>query len=369
MIKSGRATVVVGGQFGSEAKGLAASWLASDMPKDVHSLISTTNAGAQAGHTTVLPSGLKFVCYHLPTIGVLIPNSLIYLNAGSIIDMRLLEREIYDVSMVLGYDPLDLANRIMIHPNAAVVTDVAKAVEASSKGTTHIASTGKGVGAALSAKIMRQLGATVGTSGGCPVAGVRVAPVDLVVAMRHGDAVTVEIPQGTGLGINNPGIYPTCTSRDCWAMQGLTDAGIPYHYVQDVVMVCRTFPIRVGHTYDPDGAILGNSGRFYEDSVELNWDDFPGVTPEITTVTKRVRRIATWSEQQYEHALLLNRPTVVMLTFVNYLFCKTDFQERITQMVRVEDRVGISPRHLYSYGPRQDEVSGNVWEVVKALGW
>ena len=67
-MRHGKASVIVGGQFGSEAKGLAAAMVAKHdllISKSNRSFISTTNAGAQAGHTTVLEDGRKFVCYHL----------------------------------------------------------------------------------------------------------------------------------------------------------------------------------------------------------------------------------------------------------------------------------------------------------------
>lgn len=315
-IKSGHASVVVGGQFGSEAKGLVASYLAVNSLYRGH-LICTTNAGAQAGHTTILDDGRKFVCFHLPTIGVLRPDSTIYINAGSIIDADLLYREIRDICSVTGEDVDHLRDRIVVHPNAAHITQHAKNVEAEGA-TTHLGSTQKGVGAALADKIMRHPWSTIG--GLDPFGGMlKVMTLDLMELMDKNYAVTVEIPQGTGLSINASPFFPKCTSRDCWLVSGLNDAAIHPDYLNEVAMVVRTFPIRVGHISDKEGEIVGNSGPFYPDSVELGWDQLPGVTPERTTVTKRVRRIATWSWQQYRDALRLNRPSRVFLTFTNYM--------------------------------------------------
>lgn len=368
-----RASVLVGGQFGSEAKGLAAGVIAANAPERRLTegvIICTTNAGAQAGHTTIMPDGTKFVCYHLPTIGVLLNSSTIYLNAGSIIDCDLLRHEIMTVAHALGRDPESIAQRLVIHPNAAVITESAKASEI--LGTRHLGSTQKGVGAAQADKIMRKPMATMGGAFGVvwPAPGLTPIPIhalDLNREMRRGTAVTVEVPQGTGLSLSNAPFYPKCTSRDCWVGSGLTDAGINPIWLQRTVMVCRTFPIRVGHITDPQtGEIWGDSGPFYGDSRELSWSDFPGVEPERTTVTKRIRRIASWSDEQYIAALRLNQPSDVIITFINYMKDPAElaqFHRRLTTIIH--NREGISPNMHYSWGPRTDQIG----EYAEASEW
>ncbi len=371
MLKAGKVTAIVGGQFGSEAKGLAAGWLYNNRGDHQGPVICTTNAGAQAGHTTVMEDDEKFVCYHLPTIGVLNDDYLIYLNAGSIIDPELLMTEIHFVCEVTDQTVRSLIKRIKIHPTAAMVTRSSKAAEGDvSGGTGHTGSTMKGVGQALASKVTRRPGATIGEvhSLGYLDAETETAitdmlgMIDLHDAMNYYEAaVTLEIPQGTGLSLNNSPFYPKCTSRDCWLMQGLTDAGVHFDYVEDVIMVCRTFPIRVGHVFGPSlddqtkNVKLGDSGPFYPDSLEIEWSDLPGVEPERTTVTKRVRRIATWSDQQYIDALALNRPTIVMLTFINYLGSREEFYSHVAGMRFAEKALGLSGRHVYSWGPKASE--------------
>lgn len=319
---------VVGGQFGSEAKGLVASSLALEFLKSGlggAQLVSITNAGAQAGHTTILPNGSSFVCYHLPTIGVMVDYSAIVLTAGSIIDPELFVREINDVAKAIGVSPEILAKRISIHANAAVITSDDKSAEAGS--VLRSGSTAKGVGAAVSRKIMREIGATVQTALYSETGPAYTALSDLMhmgvrilhksVRINQQSYYVIEIPQGTGLSLNNSDFYPHCTSRDCWLGQGLSDAGIHPIFLGKVAMVCRTYPIRVGNPTLPDGGV-GYSGPFYGDSAEIKWEDLPGVVPEVTTVTKRLRRIASWSHRQFEDACALNRPDRVYLTFTNY---------------------------------------------------
>lgn len=383
-IQPGKASVIVGGQFGSEAKGMAAAVVASHIPhnfiKTVEGgapsswwgkhMVCTTNAGAQAGHTTVLDEGKKFVCYHLPTIGVLCPWSTIYLNAGSIIDLTLLNDEVNNVAQITGEPLHQLRRRILIHPNAAIITKEAREREA--KGATaHLGSTMKGVGAAQAAKIMRNPNAVAGydiwhdTIKGM---GMTVCSINLNKAMAKDNIVTVEIPQGTGLSINAASFYPKCTSRDCWVGQGFTDAGIHPSFLGPVMMVTRTFPIRVGHIYDDAGMLIGHSGPFYSDSQELDWEvDFPGLVPERTTVTKRVRRIATWSEGQYEDAIRLNRPDIVMHTFTNYFKDVDAFNDYAARVDGVHDVVGINPTSMWSWGPGIEDWSNKIDDAVKRL--
>lgn len=74
-----------------------------------------------------------------------------------------------------------------------------------------------------------------------------------------------------------------------------------------MIGTARVHPIRVG----------GNSGPCYPDQTEITWSDL-GIEPELTTVTQRVRRVFTWSQQQIEEAISVCCPTDVFLNFCNY---------------------------------------------------
>ena len=96
------------------------------------------------------------------------------------------------------------------------------------------------------------------------------------------------------------------------------------------MMSLRTFPIRVGNIVDADGKELGNSGPFHPDSVETTFAAL-GVPEELTTVTKRVRRIASFSQQQYKAA--------------NYVKDQYVFSELVKEInkTRPVTHVGIGP--------------------------
>lgn len=355
--EEGKAAVLVGGQFGSEGKGLAAAFLAMSS-KNQNVGYATTNAGAQAGHTTKFNDGSYFICYHLPTTGVINRGATCYVNAGSIIDPEALEAEIKACGMADA--------TIIIHPRAAVITERNRVAERDpSSSTARTASTQKGVGHAISDKVMRRSE----LAGQCSkLKGMNVRAIDLNFSLSRGMSVVVEVPQGLDLSLNHGLAYPYTTSRDCYVASGLSDAGIHPSFIGQVAMVVRTFPIRVGDLFNEMGEKLGTSGPFYDDSMELDWArDFTGVEPERTTVTKRVRRIATWSDNQYAHGLRLNRPNIVFLNFLNYLPSRNAFIEQVRRMRDVEDSViGRNTQLVYSFGPCPEDV---VTSIDQAVAW
>jgi adenylosuccinate synthase len=116
-------------------------------------------------------------------------------------------------------------------------------------------------------------------------------------------AVLLEGTQGSGLSLTH-GIWPWCTSTDTNAAQLCADAGVAPQTVAEVVLVCRTFPIRVAGASGP----LAN---------ETTWADI-GRPEERTTVTKKVRRVGMWDTAMVQRAAMLNRPDWLALTFVDY---------------------------------------------------
>lgn len=327
-LQKGKASFITGGMFGSEAKGAAAAWVANQLfnsmePGPGRFDVITTNAGAQAGHTSI-HQGKKRIVFHLPTAALIAPGSTIYLNAGSIIDVAVLLKEIRD-----NLDVLDKSS-LFIHPMAAVITQDCKDAEGRpDSAQTKIASTRKGVGEALARKVLRS--GLVAKD--CNELKPFVRRLDLNSRLATGQSVLVEVPQGNSLSLNGK-FYPHCTSRDCTVGQAASDAGIHPCFVGPVMVVLRTFPIRVGAIIKQENhgsaatlvgpmdhwktVELGNSGPCYPDQQETSWEAL-GVTPEITTVTGRVRRVFTWSQQQVIDAFIANRPAYVYLSHCDYL--------------------------------------------------
>jgi adenylosuccinate synthase len=113
-------------------------------------------------------------------------------------------------------------------------------------------------------------------------------------------------------------------------------------------MAIRTFPIRVGNTLD------GYSGGWYPDQTEITWDEL-GVKPEYTTVTKRIRRVATFSWGQFDDALHANDPDFVFINFLNYL----DKESQYDFIKSLEDKCYNYDKYfslIGGYGPTSGDI-------------
>src|SRR5207244_2042197 len=95
-------------------------------------------------------------------------------------------------------------------------------------------------------------------------------------AIDNGDEVIIEGTQGFALSLLHGRDYPFVTSRDTTAAGFAMEVGLSPRLVSKIVMVIRTFPIRVG----------GTSGPF---ANETSWDEIrvasraPEIIPEFTS--------------------------------------------------------------------------------------
>lgn len=354
LCRSGKASFVLGGQFGSEGKGSCVAYMATHL-RDRHSEfdIITTNNGPQSGHTST-HDGVTKVLFHLPTVALYAREGnqpLTYLNGGSIINPRMLLQELEDNPAV--------TRNFAIHPNAAIVTqDCIDAEMRDDSAQTKIASTRKGVGEALSRKVLRS--GVIAKD--VPELSQWVQRIDLNEHMARGASVLVEIPQGHSLSIDSQ-FYPHTTSRNCTVSQAMADAGIHPQFYHASMLVLRTYPIRVGNIEkeftDAAGSgiqTLGRSGDCYFDQSELTWTQL-GQKPETTTVTKRQRRVFSFSEQQAAEAIASTRPSVLYLTFCDYLPDIGAVRDMVSKLRRICDVIGLpSPEILTQWGPSTSDV-------------
>ena len=141
--------------------------------------------------------------------------------------------------------------------------------------------------------------------------------------------IILEGTQGFGLDLEQ-GHFPFVTSRNTSAAALAASIGVsPHHFDFQVIGVVRTYPIRVA----------GNSGPFGEDSEELTWEEVgrrAGAKEpiiEITSVTNKVRRVATFSEVDFIKACQVNRPTEIALTFADYLDWRVHGKDEVSRKV------------------------------------
>lgn len=340
MLKIGRANIIIDGQFGSTGKGMLAGYI-SDYCTDTQIDYAVTNNAPNAGHTYIVEAtGKKIVAKQLPIIGILRSDTQIYLNAGSVISINALLEEMEEY----GVDP----KRVAVHPRATLLSESDIENERGQNSTvTRLASTQSGVGAAIAGRVMREPYRTAGES---HYNQLNTRKMVREVDLRNKTCV-VEVPQGVGLGLNSGFAYPHCTGREISVSQAMADCCLHPDYLGTVFLSVRAHPIRVGHIYDDLMKKIGDSGPFWPDSHELTWDEL-GQEPELTTVTKRVRRIATFSMLQFEHAVALCRPDVVFLNFLNYL----DVPEDRATLLRGMTEVCTARKWLLGYGPLSSDV-------------
>jgi adenylosuccinate synthase len=224
--------VLVGGQYGSEGKGNIVGYIAPEY--DFLVRVGGPNAGHQ-----VYREPSPEVYHHLPSGTGRAPNAKLLIGAGAVLYPKGLLAEIaeHEVS----------ADRLSIHPRAMIIEDADRDFEA--RMLASIGSTGQGVGAASARKIMGRGSKTD------PVVRlaknvqelrpyVRDTQEILERAFVQGCSVLLEGTQGTTLSLHH-GDYPHVTSRDTTVAGCLADAGIAVTRVRRVVMVSRTYPIRV----------------------------------------------------------------------------------------------------------------------------
>lgn len=320
---------LVDGQFGSTGKGVLASYIAREAHRyGIRFDGVLSNAGPNSGHTFYHGTA-KVVLKQLPTFAVqmamLAPASFtrqqhlpIYLTAGAIIDPEILRKEAFEYP-----------GMICVHPNAAVITEADRNAEADLTGTiAAVAGTRSGTGMALARKVMRDPDATFAAFYAANPDYFRDTGVVVSAFGYHPNGRYFnEVSQGFSLGLNQR-FYPKCTSRECTVSQSFSDAGIPPTAHARSYLSLRTYPIRVGNV---DGH---SSGEWYSDQVETSWEDL-GVEPELTTVTQRVRRVATFSPTQLCEAVQANDPDVLFLNFLNYLSeeRQQEFVKGVAQMM------------------------------------
>lgn len=304
-MERGKLTVLVGGQYGSEGKGAIAAHVANEY--QIHVRVGSPNAGH-----TIYWNGEKHVMQSIPC-GWINPDAFIVIGRGALLNMKQLMKELVHI---LRYYP-NFINRLLIDAEAGVLDEKFHEEEGGVNGEMHrrIGSTGEGVGPARIARLQRDPSKfrrfkDVAEEYGLAECMVYNTPKYLATMQDYGFNTLVEGTQGSALSLLHS-YWPYCTSVDTNAAGIISEVGIAPSRVTNVLMVCRTFPIRVA----------GNSGPMEN---EISWSDIVGadgnpITPEKTTVTHKVRRVAKWDDSLFQQSCVLNEPTEIALTFADYV--------------------------------------------------
>lgn len=342
--------VVVGGQYGSEAKGHVAAQLGAR--------IDATHAvrigGPNAGHTVYDAAGRRFALRTLPVAAAMAgcEQTQLVIAAGSEIQLEVLFDEIVQLRAA-GHD---ITDRLWIDPEATIIDDTHLEIERSGDFRGRFGSTAKGIGAARAARLLRT------ARRACDIPELSDYITDTATELNHAlrvgpTRVVIEGTQGYGLGLH-AGRYPFCTAGDCRAIDCLAQAGLhpSEHASLDTWVVFRTYPIRVA----------GNSGPL---RGETDWETLGAKTggyiqEERTTVTQLVRRVGAWDPWLADEAMGANgspsRSVHAVLMFCDYLDPElagaTDFAQirnssAAAEIERMASDCGVDGFAAYGTGP------------------
>jgi adenylosuccinate synthase len=310
------ATIVVGGQFGSEGKGKVVALLAARAESP--SLVRC--GGPNSGHTVTI-QGRDVVLRQIPSCSE--PSRATFLlSAGCAIDQDILLREL---------DLLGISReKIIVDPRAVLVTDQDR--EDEKRALKDIASTCSGTGSAMARRLLRMgkvmlAGDSAALAERCRIQ--TIAPL-LHEQLDLGGDVIIEGSQGFSLSLLHGAKYPFVTSRDTTASGFASEVGLAPKMIDKVVVVIRTYPIRVG----------GSSGPF---NNEISWEAIrelsgaPETTPEFTSVTHKLRRVAQFDLEAVKNACNYNKPTslaVMGLDRLDYSNYGVTASEKLSEKAR-----------------------------------
>ena len=320
------AVIVVDAFWGDSGKGKIAAHLARRLGVTYSARAGT---GTNAGHSVYMENGKLLKLNQLPA-ALVQKDSQVRVGSGVAVDPEIFLRELDEYE-----SDFDLRRRTKVDYRCPIITPEFRKAEAEDDGLAHkIGSTQSGTGFALSqfilrkaqqAKDMRELeGFTTDVA------------AEMNEACDQGETVLIESSQGTWLSLALSPDYPYCTSDNCTAAASADDVGLNWKHIQEVVMLVKAVPSRVGEGPLP-----------FEISKEEIQDR--GIA-EYGVTTGRPRRKASqisWPHLRY--SVMLNGPTQIALTFCDHLdpdVVGIRDQSKLTKKVmslveRIEDECGV----------------------------
>jgi adenylosuccinate synthase len=325
-------TIAVGGFWGDEGKGKIVAYLAK---RDRPALIARGGVGPNAGHT-VEGKGFKEGLRMVPS-GYVHKGARLLIGAGVLVNPAL---------VVAEADRLGLRTRLGVDGNCGVIEE--RHVEAE-KAEAHlvetIGSTKSGCGAANADRVYRR--ARLAREVPELKEFIADVPAELQRAIGRGRNVLLEGTQGFALSLYY-GSYPYVTSKDTTAAQVAADVGVGPTQVDEVVVVFKAFPTRVG------------PGPFPSEMAEAEAEKMGLV--EFGTVTGRRRRVGRWDPVLARRSCLLNGATQMAITGIDKVdpACRGarrwgDLTPKARAFVGRAERDAGVPAALISTGPALEE--------------
>lgn len=335
----GYVDVLVGGQYGSEGKGQIIAYLAPEYD------LLVRVGGPNAGHT-VYEEPEPYTHHQLPS-GTRKSEARLLIGPGAVLEVQKLLKEIAECNVD--------GSRCCIDDNAMIICQ--QDCESEQDLVRGIGSTGQGVGAATARRITErhknprlardipELKPYLGN-----------AFEVLQDAFSHNGRVLLEGTQGTGLSLYH-GEYPYVTSRDTTVAGCLAEAGIAPNRVRRIIMVCRTYPIRVQSPPRSTSGPMSHQLSWAEISKRSGICVAKSRRDEKTSTTNRRRRVGEFDWTLLRKSAFLNGPTDIALTFTDYLSKTNQRAMRFEQLtpdtinfVQEVERVAGAPVTLLGTG-------------------
>ena len=326
-------TIVVGGFFGDEGKGKIIAYLARhDKPE----VVARGGVGPNAGHTVEV-AGKRYALRMVPS-GFVHESARLLIGAGVLVDPRVLMQEVTSFG---------LKGRVGVDWRCGIIE--AKHIE-QDRGDAElkdkIGTTGTGCGPANADRALRKAKQAKDNQELkeflCDV------PLEINETLDRGGRVLVEGTQGFGISLLY-GTYPFVTSKDTTASQMAADVGIGPTRVDDVVVVFKTFPTRVG-----EGPFTTQMED--KEAAELHIEEYG-------TVTGRKRRIGTWDAKMAAYSAMINGATMVALSGVDKLdpSCRgakeySELSKEVKNFIAKVEHDTRVPVKLISTGPEVSEM-------------
>jgi adenylosuccinate synthase len=324
-IHSGIVDVLVGAQFGSEGKGQIAAYIAPEY--DCLVRVGGPNAGHKVFEVSkpdtfhILPSGSRRA-----------KDSKIILGPASIINLTTLLEEIEKFDILPG--------RLIIDENCTIISAADITLE---EELDKIGSTKQGVGAATANNLLaNRLQMNLDNKAkNCKLLKqyIGCAHEEYENIFTQNKKILLEGTQGTLLSLHH-GLYPYVTSRDTTVSGCLSDAGISPKRVRKIIMVTRTFPIRV---QSPDDGTSGPFSRRGGSDYEISYEELAKKSQipiqeilgtEKTSTTFKQRRLSNFNWSIFREASELNSPTDIALTFSDYIDITNRTARRYDQLTK-----------------------------------
>ena len=326
-------TIIVGGFFGDEGKGKIVAHIAF---KDKPVIISRGGVGPNAGHTVQV--GTREYGVRMVPSGFVYKDAKLCIGSGVLVDPRVLKHEV---------DTLGVKGRVFVDYRCGIITEDHIARD---KGSDHLAkkigSTGSGCGPANSDRVMR----VSPQAKDVPELAEYLMDVPKAIdeELKKDHTVLLEGTQGFGISLYY-GTYPFVTSKDTSASQIAADNGVGPTRIDDVVVVFKAYPTRVG-----EGPFSTEMTSEKSDSMGIQ---------EFGTVTHRKRRIGGWDGGMARYSAMINGCTQAAITGIDRVdkacFGVTDYT-RLTRKAKdflkiAEDDIGC-PITLISTGPEVTQI-------------